>query len=215
MSDYKNGKIYMIESKIGNVRYYGSTVQTLKQRLTKHKTDKKRYEEGKKTSYKTSYQILDYDDYEISLVQVFSCRSKKELETRERWYIENNECVNKFIPTRTKKEYYEEHKEEINERNKKWYDEHRQKVKEYNKEYHQRNKQERSQQKKKYREEHKERILQQKKDYYEKNKEQISEKKTEKLTCPCGAEVSRTNSRRHERSIKHQEWLEIFNFIYS
>jgi hypothetical protein len=30
MPDYKNGKIYMIESKEGNIRYYGSTTQTLK-----------------------------------------------------------------------------------------------------------------------------------------------------------------------------------------
>jgi hypothetical protein len=38
-----------------------------------------------------------------------------ELNARERWWIENNECVNKYIPTRTDKEYYEAHKEKIKE----------------------------------------------------------------------------------------------------
>ena len=35
----------------------------------------------------------------------FPCNTKLELEKRERYYIENFECVNKSIPTRTKKEY--------------------------------------------------------------------------------------------------------------
>ena len=86
MPDYNNGKIYMLESKEGNVRYYGSTVETLEERLRKHKVDKKRYEEGK--HYITSFEILEYSDCEISLVEDYSCNSKKELETRERWYIE-------------------------------------------------------------------------------------------------------------------------------
>jgi hypothetical protein len=47
------------------------------------------------------------------LVENYSCNSKKELETRERYYIENNECVNKNMPTRTMKEYQEENKEKI------------------------------------------------------------------------------------------------------
>lgn len=215
MPNYQNGKIYILKSKIGNMRYYGSTVRTLKQRLNEHKTNKKRYENGKTTSYKTSYQILDYDDYEISLVEDFSCSSKQELETRERWFIENNECVNKYIPTRSKKEYYKEHekelkekkkkyyddhKQEINERNKKYYKEHEKEIKEYNKEYRQRNKQELSQQKKLYR---------------EKNKDKIKEKQKIKITCVCGAELTKRHIRRHERSKKHQQFLEIYNFIYS
>ena len=192
MPNYQNGKIYMIESKEGDMRYYGSTVQTLKRRLTSHKSNKKRYENGKKTFYNTSHQILDYDDYEISLVEDFQFNSRKELETRERWYIENNECVNKCIPTRTKKEYQ--------------------------KKYHQEHKQELLQQKKLYREKHKQELSQQMKLYREKHKQELSQKRKEKqkikITCPCGVELTKNHIRRHERSIKHQNWEKIYNFIY-
>jgi hypothetical protein len=39
------------------------------------------------------------------LVEKFPCESKDELHARERYYIENNECVNKYIPNRTNAEY--------------------------------------------------------------------------------------------------------------
>jgi len=188
MPNYQNGKIYMIESKEGNVRYYGSTTQTLKERLTLHKSNKKRYENGKKISYKTSHQILDYEDYQISLVEDFPCSSKKELETRERWYIENNECVNKNIPTRTmnewSKKYYEEHKQEILEKNKKYRGDHKQELSEKNKKYR------------------------------EKHKQKLSQKRKEKIICPCGTELTKEHIRRHEQSKKHQNWEKIYNFIY-
>ena len=141
MCDYKNGKIYKLESKEGNVRYYGSTTQTLKERLRIHK----------KNNNTTSRDILKYDDCKIILIENYPCSSKKELETRERFYIENNECVNKYIPTRTRKEWREENKDE--------------------------------------------------------NKQEISEKRKEKITCPCGSVVRKYSIRRHEKSIKHQQWL--------
>ena len=133
MPDYKNGKIYMLESKEGNVRYYGSTVQSLKERLRKHKVDKKRYEEVKNRYY-TSYKILEYSDCEISLVEDYPCNNKKELETRERFYIENNDCVNKFIPTRTLKEWREEKKDEIKQQNKERYEKNKDEIKQKQKE---------------------------------------------------------------------------------
>src|SRR5210317_1453237 len=86
MPNYQNGKIYMLESKEGGVRYYGSTVQTLKERLRQHKKQK---------GYITSQEVLKYDDCKIILVVNYPCNSRKELETKEREYIENNECVNK------------------------------------------------------------------------------------------------------------------------
>jgi fibrillarin-like rRNA methylase len=54
----------------------------------------------------TSFKILENDNYEIVLVEILETETKQELHQRERFYIENNDCVNKNIPTRTKKEYY-------------------------------------------------------------------------------------------------------------
>jgi hypothetical protein len=40
-------------------------------------------------------------------VELFPCASKDELLRRERFYVENNECVNKKIPKQTYQEYGE------------------------------------------------------------------------------------------------------------
>ena len=77
------------------------------------------------------------------MVERVEFEHKFELHTRERFYIENNECVNKVIPTRTAKEYRDANRDKI------------------------------VVQKKQYCESNKEKILDQKKQYYEDNKERI------------------------------------------
>jgi hypothetical protein len=88
MPDYQSGKIYKIHSFQTDLVYYGSTTVRLCNRFSGHKTDMKR---GRGTSAK---QILEYDDAVITLVELFPCDSRSELESRERFYIENNQCVN-------------------------------------------------------------------------------------------------------------------------
>ncbi len=56
-----------------------------------------------------------------------------ELQQRERFYIENNECVNKVIPLRTKKQYNENNKEKISDYNKEYYQDNKDKKAEYDK----------------------------------------------------------------------------------
>ena len=41
----------------------------------------------------------------LVLVELFPCNSKMVLHQKERYYIENNACVNKVVPTRTREEY--------------------------------------------------------------------------------------------------------------
>jgi len=53
--------------------------------------------------------------------------------------------------------------------------------------------------KKKYNEANKEHIKQ----YYEEHKEYYQAKKLEKITCECGAIVSRNNIAKHKKSLKH------------
>ena len=120
MSDYSQGKIYKIISSECDLVYYGSTCITLKERLIKHKSDYKYYLEGKK-NYMTSFVIIEKGNYEIVLVEDYPCNSKAELHLRERFYIENNECVNKCIPGRTPKEYQRDNCEIIREQRKQYY----------------------------------------------------------------------------------------------
>ncbi len=52
-------------------------------------------------------------DYSYCVVEEVEYENKWELHNRERYYIENFECVNKNIPTRTRKEYDQDNKEKI------------------------------------------------------------------------------------------------------
>jgi len=112
-----NGKIYKLVSNVTGDVYYGSTIQSLKRRLQSHNKDYKRYLNGK-TRYVTSFKILETGDYDIHLVENYSCLCKKQLEAIERIYIENYTCINKRIPRRSKKQYMKkwhfENKERIN-----------------------------------------------------------------------------------------------------
>jgi len=105
-SDYSQGKIYRIICNITGDQYYGSTKEIyLSRRLAKHRTNLNEFDRGSKRGKVTVYEILRRGDYQIILVETYPCKSKYELESRERYYIENNDCVNKTIPTRTAKEY--------------------------------------------------------------------------------------------------------------
>jgi hypothetical protein len=120
----KVGKIYkLIDNTNGNI-YIGSTTQKLNQRLNEHKSDYRTYLNGKR-HYTTSFNIIKNNDYKIELIQFVIFKNKKELHQRERYYIENNICVNKCIPTRTKKEYHngERYKEYRKKYDKEYYKE--------------------------------------------------------------------------------------------
>ena len=86
-------KIYrIVDNTNGNI-YIGKTKQKyLCQRLTSH-----RY----KGSCCSSSQIIKNGDYKIELIE------ETEDETRERYWVENTECINKQIPGRTRKEWFE------------------------------------------------------------------------------------------------------------
>ena len=69
-------------------------------------------------NYTTSYEILKNGNYDIILIELYPCDSKDILQSRERFYIELNNCVNKYIPGRTNKEYKQDNKEQISEQRK-------------------------------------------------------------------------------------------------
>ena len=113
----RTGFIYKIHSYNTNLLYYGSTYNKLGKRLANHKSYYKRWLINKK-KYVTSFKIIELDDPLITLVESIICNNRDELRARERWYIENNNCVNKNIPGRTIKEYYESNKDKYREYNK-------------------------------------------------------------------------------------------------
>lgn len=113
MPNYENGKIYKIVSNQTDEVYYGSTCQKLCLRMSGHRSD---FKLNKCLSI--SRNILKYDDAKIILVENVKCNNKEELLQKERYYIENNICINKQIPLRTKKEEYNDNKQKYLERSK-------------------------------------------------------------------------------------------------
>jgi hypothetical protein len=121
MVNYNNSKIYKIVSPQTDKIYVGSTTKDkLCQRMAQHRAIYKRYLNDKERDYITSFEILKYEDAIIILIEAFPCNTKDELHARERYWIENTaNCVNKFIPTRNKKEYNKYYREKNTEQIKK------------------------------------------------------------------------------------------------
>jgi len=143
MPNYKNSKIYKLVSLQTDKIYIGSTTQPLYKRFGKHKTVENKC---------MSKELIKYDDCKIILIENLECNNKEELCKRERYYIDlyKDIIINKYIPSRTTKEYNEDTKE----KRKEYYENNKEKIK-------------------KYREDNKEKLKEQRKKYYEDNKEEI------------------------------------------
>ena len=117
--DYANGIIYKIVNNENDKIYIGSTCRYIRKRLWDHR---KKYNQWikNKSPYITSFEILKYENVDIVLLEKYPCKSKLELHTRERYHIENNNCVNKIIPTQTDKEYRKKNKDKLNDYNKQY-----------------------------------------------------------------------------------------------
>lgn len=192
MPDYQNGKIYKITA--GDLTYIGSTCEpTLARRLTGHVRGYKMWKKEKAT-FTSSFPLIETGQYEITLIELFPCGSKDELHARERFHIESTVCVNKNIPSRTMKEWYQANVETIHERNKAYYQanadaisEERKAYREANAEtiherkkaYYQANVETISEERKAYYQANTDEILKQKKAHYQANKDKIKERRRE------------------------------------
>ena len=170
--NYKNGKIYTIRSHQTDQFYIGSTTQPLSKRFSLHKADYKKYLK-EEHNFISSFDIIKFEDAYIELLEEYSCENKMMLQKREGELIRVNNCVNKNIPCRTRKEYIEENKDKINEYNKKYREENKDKIKNDWKEYYEKNKDERKEKAKEFREQNKEYYKDKQKEYYEENKEDL------------------------------------------
>ena len=120
---------------------------------------------------------------------------KKEQELIEELNAKMNTCrsyISEEEKKKNHKDYNLKNKEEINE---------------YQKEYNLKNKEYIKKNQKENYEKNKEKILEKQKDYYLKNKERIKEKNKEKINCICGSIFLKCNKSKHERLLKHKEYL--------
>ena len=177
MPDYQQGKIYKLWSPSTNLVYYGSTVQSLSQRLGKHIYSYKKYNEDNTKKYLSSFLVLECEDYKIELVEEYPCNNNQQLLRKEGEYQKNNICINKNINYTTinkcdeAKTHYEQNKEEIIKRVKEYQKKNADKIKERVKKYYENNPDKQKEKFKKYREANADKIKEQRRQHYLKQKE--------------------------------------------
>ena len=117
---YENGKIYKIYSKKDEeMVYLGSTCRYLLQtRLDCHIEDYKNG--GKRTTCHDIFTKHGTEDLVIELVEDWPSETKEKLLKREAYHIRKMKCINKNIHLRTKKEYNEDNREQINAKQKEY-----------------------------------------------------------------------------------------------
>lgn len=178
MPKYENSIIYKLchQDDLENNNIYVGSTTNFRIRKYKHKAS---CINEKKKDYKTPvYQFIrdngGWTEWQMIPIEVYPCNDKKELEVRERHHIELlKPKLNKQIPTRTQKEYYNVNKEKILENAKEYYNDNKKQIKNTSKKY------------------------------YEANKEQVKEKRKEKVICDnCGAETTKNHLKRHQKSKK-------------
>jgi len=178
MPKYENSVIYKLKHNedYDDTNIYVGSTTNFKNRKYKHKN--KCYDEkSKEYNYSVYKYIRDnkgWENWVMTPIEEYPCNSKKELEIRERHHIDLlRPTLNKFLPTRTKKEHYADNKEQILDKNKK------------------------------YRENNREQVLETLKNYREANKEILSKKAKEKVICVnCDSKESRSNLSQHQKTKK-------------
>ena len=230
MVNYKNGCVYKLCSKDPNTTeiYVGSTV-CFKQRKSAHKSSCNNEEGGryKMRLYEFIRENGGFVNWDMIELEKYSATDKKDLEKRERYWLESLKAsLNSKVPTRSPKEYREENKEIISEKRKIYYEENKEIISEKHKLYNSENKENTSEKSKIYREENKEKIaiycanhreainLKQSK-YLDRNREEINKKASRQIECDCGVNHRIDMKKKHSNSIKHKRWETLYDFVYS
>jgi len=105
--------------------------------MTKHRVHYKLFGEGKFARV-TVFDVFDthgVENCKIELVEEFPCESKEQLNKREGYYIQNNECVNKNIPGRTLADWLDATRDHRIKMARSWQAANPEKVKEADKKY--------------------------------------------------------------------------------
>ena len=201
--DYSKAIIYKICCKDVEITdcYVGSTTNLEKRKGT-HKSvcNNDRDKSHNLNVYQFIRASEGWENWEFVLVEEYPCETKFQLESRERYWLETlGATLNKYIPTRTLKEWVETNKGQLSEYHKEYYEDNKEKILEYTKEYrknnkdkiseyYEKNKDKISEYRKKHYEDNKEKISEKNKKYREANKDKIYQQKNQKHTCVCGKE---------------------------
>ena len=214
MINYNNGKIYKIISINGEDDdiYIGSTTKKLLcQRFAIHKCKYNKFKIGESKQTITSFKLFDkygIENCKIVLIELVNANSKDELLRRESFYIKSLNCVNKQIPLRNSKEYYEDNKTSIKIKYKKYYENNKEDILAYTKKYYEENKERLTKLNKKWKEDNKDYHDELVKDWIKNNKERYENNRKQIINCKCGLDFTKSNQSRHNKSKTHKNYIE-------
>lgn len=212
---YEIGRVYILESKNTDNVYIGSTgMKYLSQRIALHRQKYKLYLKMKWFHYYTSFDILKKGDVTIRELEKHYNIEKSKLEEIESDWIKNTpNCVNKLLAGKgmTKEDKKERSKEKIlckcGETIRKSHIRRHEKSEKHllniDSNYRKQKNEEYDEQIKKSKIIEKER----KKEYVKNHKDIINENAKKKKECPCGSLFRAKDRLRHEKSLKHANWI--------
>ena len=222
---YENGKIYKIECNLTGEIYIGSTRRTMQLRMQDH---------NKAGNGCLSKQIIERGNYTPSIIQDYPCRNKQELWWRERYYIENMECINTIPPIISDDEKKQREVDKYQNNKERWFTtdqclkrkiyrdkpENKEKQKEVAQKWYYENVDRIRSAQKEYRATHKEQVAAASVIYRQNNKDKLkikSQKEWENkkaslevITCGCGSSYFIRNTKTqecHEKCKKHLKWV--------
>lgn len=129
------------------------------------------------TKARELFSEFGLENCKIELIENFPCNNKDELVKQEGYHIQSMTCVNKCIPRNCKEDVYKAYNESHKE------------------------------QRQEYRDAHKDEKVVYDAAYHEANRDNIAARKNEIVMCVCGHSHRKGDKARHQRSKRHQLYL--------
>lgn len=203
----KTGRVYKIIANTGDDVYVGSTFNTLKDRMKKHRSCYAEWKKGKggKFAVYDMFEKYGVDHCKMVLIKEYqvvaeTIRDKKHLSVYEQLWINKTNCINIQNSFQIKhlydKKYRKENREIVNERKRIYKQNNQEKVRA---------------QDAAYRENNREKCRESNKNYYMRNRDKILQKEREKVLCECGSELRKSDMSKHIKTKKHQEFINPVN----
>ena len=201
--DYSQTHFYKIVCRNTDIKdcYVGHTTDFTK-RKNRHKSDC--CNQKSKHHNVPLYQFIrdngNWDNWQMILIDTLHCENSLDALNKEREYIEELQAkLNNRKPFRTEDDFnqwWNDNKDKIYQRMKEYDKENEGRLKQYRKNRYENNKHE---------------ILRKQREYNAKNYEKNRLKQSLKISCECGTTFTKQHKLRHERSTKHQQYLQSLN----
>ena len=215
---YSNSKVYKLINSVDDTFYIGSTTTQLCKRLSYHR-NRSHEEKYKNCKLYEHLNRVDFENVKIILIQEFNLENKEQLRREEQIYIDRYKhdpnCLNSMNAFSTedqkahrKKEYRRNHKEQARETNKRYVMTHKEPISQKNKLYYKSNKEEINRENRDYQIANKGTISEYQKQYRSDNREKINEQRKKTYVCLCGSVIRLDSKTKHERSLKHLNFLQ-------